>query len=349
MTRSDREHLAKRVVQYYTNVANQQTALTVNHFLAEKVPRQTIYNIIRKYDASGIVGDKARSGRPRKISSGQRIRLKRLVNHQTGVSLRKIASKFGVHRRTIQRELKAMDIVYRKKKRAPRYTEKQLEEVPTRARRLYRTLLKEDFDLVMDDEKYFSLTKDSVSTNRGFYTSDPNITPANVKFKRTQKYSPKILVWIALSEKGTSEPFFAEQKQAINESTYLNYCIKRRLIPFIKHYHKSSEVLFWPDLATSHYSSSVTQFLEEQNIHLVPKEQNPQNCPQARPVETLWSILEEKIYTNGWEAKTLEQLKRRIKQKLKEIDMKSVQTMFSSIKRQLRKIADKGPYAACSF
>ena len=82
---------------------------------------------------------------------------------------------------------------------------------------------------------------------------------------------------------------------------------------------------------------------------MVSKEQNPQNCPQARPVETLWSILEEKVYANGCEAETLEQLKRRINQKLKEIGINSVQAMFSSIRKQLRKIADKGPYGACSF
>lgn len=80
--------------------------------------------------------DKPRSGRPRKISSGQRTRLKRLVNHRTGISLRKIAKKFNVDRKTIQRELDEMGVHYRKKKRAPRYTEKQMEEVPTRARRL---------------------------------------------------------------------------------------------------------------------------------------------------------------------------------------------------------------------
>ena len=59
----------------------------------------------------------------------------------------------------------------------------------TRARRLYRILLNGDFDSIMDDEKYFTLTKDTVSTNRGFYTSDLNITPLNVTFKRAQKYS----------------------------------------------------------------------------------------------------------------------------------------------------------------
>ena len=115
MTRSDREHLAKRIVQHYVTVAKKQKNITVNHFLAENILRQTIYNIIRKYDTSDVVGDRPRSGRPRKISSGERTRLKRLVNHKTGISLRRIAHKFNVHRRTIQRELNDMGIEYRKK------------------------------------------------------------------------------------------------------------------------------------------------------------------------------------------------------------------------------------------
>ena len=109
--------------------------------------------------------------------------------------------------------------------------------------------------------------------------------------------------------------------------------IKACLIPFIKRYHKSNKVLFWPDLAMSHYASSITKFLENQNINIVPKEKNLQNCPQARPAEVLWSILNEKIYASGWETKTIGQLKRRINQKLKGIYMKSVQAMFPSIKK----------------
>ena len=96
-----------------------------------------------------------------------------------------------------------------------------------------------------------------------------------------------VLVLAAVSERGTSEPFFAEQRQAINESTYLNHCIKGRLIPFFNHYYKSNKVLFWPDLAISHYTSSVIEFLEDQNINLLPKEKNPQNCRQVRPVENI--------------------------------------------------------------
>ena len=80
--------------------------------------------------------------------------------------------------------------------------------MPTRARRLYRMLSNNDFQLIMDDEKYFLLQVQSAPTNRGFYTSDKRTTAPQVKFKRTQKFEAKILVWIAISEKGISKPLF---------------------------------------------------------------------------------------------------------------------------------------------
>ena len=76
------------VVQHYVNVANKQKQITVNHFVREKIPHQTIYSIIRKYEESGYVGDKPRSTRPKKLSREQLTRLKHLVNKRTEISLR---------------------------------------------------------------------------------------------------------------------------------------------------------------------------------------------------------------------------------------------------------------------
>jgi transposase len=349
MARLEREYLSKRIVQHYLNIADREKRITVNHFLKEKIPRSTIYDIIEKYEESGVVGDKPRTGRPKKLSVQQLIRLKHLTDQKTGISLRQIAPKFDVNISTISRQLKAMGITYRKRKRAPKYTDKQINEIPTRARRLYRTLSKDNVELVMDDEKYFLLHNESISANRGFYTSDPSAAPPEVKFKCTQKFEPKIMVWVAVSENGISKPFFLEQQQAITQTTYLNKCIKARLMPFIEKYHCKENVLFWPDLARSHYPRQVTEYLDENGIQFVCQQKNPQNCPQARPIETFWSILEQLVYTGGWEAKSIDQLKRRIVKKLDEVDTKVVQAMFSDIRKQLRRIADKGPYEACSF
>ena len=110
-----REQLQKRVVQHYVNVANQQKQITVNHFVQEKIPRPSIYSIIRKYEESGYVGDKPRSARPKKLSRGQLTRLKRLVNKRTGIPLRRLAPRFKVSYQTVSNHLKAMGIRYYKK------------------------------------------------------------------------------------------------------------------------------------------------------------------------------------------------------------------------------------------
>ena len=174
-----------------------------------------------------------------------------------------------------------------------------MEEIPSRARRLYRMLLK-------DDEKYFMFTHQSVPTNHGYYTSNKAETPPDIKFEQSRKYEPKILVWIAISTNGISLPFFAkQQQQAINEKIYLKECIVNRLIPFIKIYHLNDKVLFWPDLASSHCSNMVTSYLDQNNIQFVDKHFNPQNCPQTRPIETVWSILKNMVYDQGWKAKNI--------------------------------------------
>ena len=70
MTRFERDCLKSRIVQHYINVANRQKKITVNHFLQEKVPRRTIYYIIKRYEESGAIVDKPRSGRPKKLTTG---------------------------------------------------------------------------------------------------------------------------------------------------------------------------------------------------------------------------------------------------------------------------------------
>ena len=188
---------------------------------------------MRKYEESGYVGDKLRSGRPKNLSRVQLTRLKRLANKRTGISLHWLAPRFKVSYHTVSNHSKAMGSGITKKQQVPKYTGKQLEEVPTRARRLYRMLSNNDFELIMDDEKYFLLQDQSAPTNHGFYTSDTHTTAPQVKFGRIQKFEAKILVRSAILEKEISKAFFSKQKQAVSQTTYINRCIIARLVSFI--------------------------------------------------------------------------------------------------------------------
>ena len=53
----------------------------------------------------------------------------------------------------------------------------------------------------------------------------------------------------------------------------------------------------------------VTSYLDQNNIQFEDKHFNSQNCPQTRPIETVWSILKNMVYDQGWEAKNINQLK----------------------------------------
>ena len=348
MAKSERESLQKRIVQFYLSVANRKKNLTVNHFLNEKIPRRIIYNVITKYEECDHIGDKKRSGRSKEPSSKHISQLKNFSNHNTDISWRLLASKFRVSHEIIRAYLKDMNIKYYKKQRAQKYTDQQLQEVPIRARRLYRTLGNNDLQIIMDDEKYFLLSDQSVPTNRGYYSCEKSLRSPEVRFKRTQKFEQKLLLWIAISTNGISPPFFAKQRQTINEKTYLEECIIKPLVPFIDSYQDKDKTLFWPDLASSHYSNIVTSYLSRNGIQFVDRYMNPENCPQSRPIETLWSILKNMLYDQGWGAKNIDHLKRRKQQKIKETDIDVVQSKFSGIRKQLRKIADHEPYHAYS-
>jgi len=110
-----------------------------------------------------------------------------------------------------------------------------------------------------------------------------------------QNMKKKVLVWVAISPLGISDPLIVRSGFCMNQTVYLNQCIKKRLEPFIKNYHRRGQYLFWPDLASSHYAATVTNHLTKQKIPFMPKLLNPANLPEVRPVEDFWAILKREV------------------------------------------------------
>lgn len=144
---------------------------------------------------------------------------------------------------------------------------------------------------------------------------------------------------------GISKPFIGTVGgPAIDSNTYIKKCLPL-LDKFIKEYHQGDHVVFWPDLASSHYAKPTLEWLRAHSIDFVPKDANPPNVPKARPIEDFWGILKAKVYKDGWEAETELQLKRRIREKIKSTDIHVIQKMMKGVCSKLRKIEDNGPLA----
>ena len=67
--------------------------------------------------------------------------------------------------------------------------------------------------------------------------------------------------------------------------------------------------------------------------------------PSTRAIETVWTVLERKIYENNWEAKTIDHLVKRIKQKAKELDQEMLQGMIEDVGKKLRAMWRDGLYS----
>ncbi len=107
----------------------------------------------------------------------------------------------------------------------------------------------------MDNEKYFTFYGDNMPGNDRYYTKDKNTCPDNVRFVEKEKFPKKLLMWIAISDEAISEPLFRFQNEvAIKSSIYVEECSKKRLLPFIHRHYPGFNYIFWPDLASSHYS-----------------------------------------------------------------------------------------------
>ena len=108
--------------------------------------------------------------------------------------------------------------------------------------------------------------------NSGYYTNNKKTCPESVHFIGKEKFPKKLLMWIAISDCGMSEPLFRTSKAVeINSSIYINECLEKRLLPFIHKYHRAFNYLFWPDLASSHYSKDSLNWMD-QYVYYVDKE-----------------------------------------------------------------------------
>ena len=194
--------------------------------------------------------------------------------------------------------------------------------------------------IIMDDESYFTLDG-SDSYGNSFYHSYEGLELLDsVKYRMVKNFPEKVMVWVALSARGISEPFIIKSGNAINYDIYFNECIKKRLVKFIKEHHSDDNFVFWPDLASSHYAKRTLTELESLNIPVVPKDSNPPNVPQLLPIEHYWSILKSNVYKNEWTAKSIKHLKQRIRSTIKKTSAQTYRNLMRGIKTDTRKAAD---------
>ena len=322
--------------------------MTAHHFMDQGIPKSTIYEILDRLERTGSVVRKRGSGRKAvKMDRRKREALRRAVDHKTGISQRELAVRFGCNQSYISRTIRRLKIMCRKRVKVPKYKDDAaIREARKRCRKLYN--LYKTLDFVIDDEKYFGLTGFQMSGNRNYYSSNRDRTPSSVATYSKKKFEPKVMLWIAISPKGLSTPVLTSgRSMSVTSSTYITRCLNPVLVPFLQEKYPNGGYIFWPDKASSHYARATCSFLDGRGVNYVPKDVNPTEVPQCRPIEDFFGVLAGHVYRKNWVARDTEALKRRIRTCIWRISPETVQVTAQAVRKRLLKAYRLGIFKVC--
>ena len=251
---NNQKALRKRVYAFLDLHPKKIKTFIVNHFRMENVPKLTMYDILQRKENNIGPERKVGSGQTsKKMSKKQIKRREKLIDKKDGVSQHILAKRFNVSQQyTFKIINDKTSIRHRKKTEAPKRTSAQKVAACPKCRKLVALFRKKI--VIIDDKSYLSFKQHQSFCKAGYYTSNLDAKPNEFRLKRKSKYEPKLLAWVALSEKGVSKHYIAPSSQAFDKEVYISKCLVK-LKKFINEVQKNDEIVFWPDIASAHYSS----------------------------------------------------------------------------------------------
>ena len=340
MTRQEHQAFAKRVVHYYINIARFNKNKTFHQFRNEGRPKSTIFHILQRYEKNKSPTCKKILGRPVSQATPKVVQaIRRIFMRTPSTSVNEAARKLKLPRSTLGHiKRKRLGMRAFVKSNAPKYIKDQKSRAKTGCRKIYKKALHKI--LIIDDETMVPMDPSDVPGRKFFHAVDRYDVQYEEKIIPKAKFRKQFMVWLAIDETGAiSKPFITDK--TMNGEVYLRECIKQRLVPFINA-HQNKNILFWPDMATCHYSHIVTDYLRMKKIDFIEKTDNAPNVPQARGIEMFWAHCKREYARRPKPSKNIQGFRRVWGQIVKSVAAKSGRAVMDHAWKNLRAIGYKG-------
>jgi hypothetical protein len=148
-----------------------------------------------------------------------------------------------------------MGVHCKAKKSAPKTTAHQQSVIKARFKLLTQKSFsaKSIYICVIDDESNFPVDGNEWQSYYESATEDV-------------KFPAKVLLWLAVTESGISEPVFFKASFVVNKEVYISKCLQY-FINLSKNTTKQKKTVFWPVLPSAHYANDTLVRLEELKLN----------------------------------------------------------------------------------
>lgn len=301
------------------------------------VAKSTVTGILNRYKRTHTIDRKTGSGKKQGFVDKKKAKSILLsVENNPTQSLRDLAKKFKCSHSYVRKVLKSKGIKACHKIKIPKRSIDGEIKAIRRAKKLNVLLNRQKYCIIEDDEKYCKKDSKQLPGQQYFYQMKGRNVLRKFKYLQTEKFAPKFLVWQAICSCGLkSSPFITSK--ILNADLYIKECLQKRLLPMIEKHNVP--VMFWPDLASIHYSKKTLKWFHDNAVEFVPKDSNPPNCPEQRVIESYWSIVKGILRKGGKLATDNEDFKKKWIQASKKVPEDMVRSMMAGTHKKIRVLA----------
>lgn len=341
-----------KAVQYYykTENASETARLIANEFNRPVPRRQSIAELIQKFEDTGSIADQQRSGRPSTVKSPDlQRRIQACLVPREPTSTRRLAQQLSadgdnaISHMTIQRALKKMGLhVYR-----PILLHALHEDDHDRRLefcQLFKGMHTDDPNfinrIIWSDEASFKLNGHINKHNCIYY----DVTNPHIIIEQEVNL-PGVIVWAGVWSGGIIGPYFFPG--TVSGQTYLDM-LTDFLWPVVQQLpEEDAGFYFQQDGACPHYSLIVRAWLDNHFPDKWIGRRGPIDWPPRSPDLTvpdffLWGVLKDKVY--GRNPRNINDLKIAITEEMQAISPELVQKVCRSVPGRYQKCIDNNGY-----
>ncbi len=341
---------------YYENQHSESLAFrryqSVRNVKKPPCTRQTLLNLVKKFEETGNLCDRKRSGRPQ-VQPEVIESIASAIDSQASSSELRIASahmtsrSLGIPWSTVRKVLKVY--LHRYPYRISRLQALQDSDLPKRLNYAHWMLNKVEttpgwlHNVLWSDEAHFSLDGLVNTHNCRIWLAENPKAVQGIPL-----HSPKVTVWCGFTSTFILGPYFFEDEQL--RTTTVTGCryedmLRTQIIPNLRQHDFLEQVIFMHDGAPPHIDRPVTRLLHDVFGHERIIGRNCQNpwpprSPDLNPCDFwLWGYLKSRVYRS--KPASLLALKNSITYEILDIRTEMLQSAVNNVIPRLIRLADR--------